>query len=202
MFPTSTVSAILSSLDEAGLPTLTQPQPDDVLLTIEDDYPPPAHCGDMALLQASHDGLLSWWCPRCQCRLSWRAYRRGWSAWAPQCAASTSSTPPPPATEPVPSAARRRAAATGTPPTTTNQTTYHTHVHMPATASRSQAPLGPQVSQTSRDPVEQQSLATRRQIDYLATLLRRCGADVAAHLRPGLTKAEATVLIEELLRQL
>ncbi|CAE8598018.1 unnamed protein product, partial [Polarella glacialis] len=163
-------------------------------------HPPPTcqGCQRLAELDCTYAGQLFWRCPGCNRTKSWRAYQRGWTGWRDDDVPASSRDEQ----QPLPPTPRRTAttARTGRSRTVANSSPPSpvTQVYVTTGATELRAPLGAQVDANSADPVLQQSLATRRQIDYLAGLCRRRGRDEATVLRPGLTKAQASAWIDEL----
>ncbi|CAE8615096.1 unnamed protein product [Polarella glacialis] len=159
-----------------------------------EQYQPPAcgQCHAPALLEVTHGGQVYWRCQRCRRTQTWHAYMRGWTAWTTDGAArpDAGADAHDDEQQPIPPARRRAAATTAT----------HVHVHVTGAgaATGSRAPLGPQLDSDSREPMQQQSLATRRQVDHLAGLCHRRGIAEDTVLRPGLTKAQASAWIDQL----
>ncbi|CAE8693048.1 unnamed protein product, partial [Polarella glacialis] len=155
-------------------------------------HPPPTceRCQRLAEYDCTYAGQLFWRCPGCNRTKSWRAYQRGWTGWQEEGVPASSRDDQ----QPLPPTTRRTSTTTRTGPNraTGGLPSSVTQVHVTTGATDVRAPLGAQVDASSQDPVLQQSLATRRQIDYLAALCRRRGRDEATVLRPGLTKAQAS----------
>ncbi|CAE8640336.1 unnamed protein product [Polarella glacialis] len=166
-------------------------------------HPPPTceRCQRLAEYDCTYAGQLFWRCPGCNRTKSWHAYQRGWTVWQDDGAPASSRDDQ----QPLPPTPRRTAttARTGRSRTVASSTTGSppspvTQVYVTTGSTDSGAPLGAQLDANSADPALQQSLATRRQIDYLAGLCRRRGRDEATVLRPGLTKAQASAWIDQL----
>ncbi|CAE8609731.1 unnamed protein product [Polarella glacialis] len=167
-------------------------------INVLEAHPSPTcqRCQRLAELDCTYAGQLFWRCPGCNRTKSWRAYQRGWTAWEDEGVPASSRDDQ----QPLPPTTRRTSTTTRTGPNraTGGLPSSVTQVHVTTGATDVRAPLGAQVDANSQDPVLQQSLATRRQIDYLAALCRRRGRDDATVLRPGLTKAQASAWIDEL----
>ncbi|CAE8629596.1 unnamed protein product [Polarella glacialis] len=166
-------------------------------------HPPPTceRCQRLAEYDCTYAGQLFWRCPGCSRTKSWHAYQRGWTGWRDDGASASSrddQQPLPPTTRRTATTARTGRSRTLASPTTGSLPSPVTQVYVTTGATDLRAPLGAQVDANSADPVLQQSLATRRQIDYLAGLCRRRGRDEATVLRPGLTKAQASAWIDQL----
>ncbi|CAE8581665.1 unnamed protein product [Polarella glacialis] len=161
-------------------------------------HPPPTceRCQRLAEYDCTYAGQLFWRCPGCNRTKSWHAYQRGWTVWQDNGASASSRDDQ----QPLPPTTRRTAttARTGRSRTTGSLPSPVTQVYVTTGATDLRAPLGAQVDANSANPVLQQSLATRRQIDYLAGLCRRRGRDETTVLRPGLTKAQASAWIDQL----
>ncbi|CAE8621588.1 unnamed protein product [Polarella glacialis] len=129
-------------------------------------------CQRPAELECTYAGQLFSKCPGCDRTKSWHAYQRGWTGWQDEGAATSSRDEQ----QPVPPATRRTAKTAGTGRRTSASSTTGslpsevTQVNVTAGSADERAPLGAQVDAASADPRLQQSLATRRQIDYLAGL--------------------------------